>query len=171
MTETWPGGYTDPDEAGGLLERGPLGLRDVAALLVTGDGRYLMQLRDDFPHLRVPGHWALFGGRVEPGETPRQALVRELAEELEFTPARMAWFTETSFVLPQFGVGRTLKSFFEVPISAAQVDGLRQHEGAGRGLFTLPALLAEDKVVPWDLYGVLLHARRAQVFVWPTAEP
>src|SRR5262245_60295753 len=58
----------------------------VAALLVLPDGRYVMQLRDLKPHIFYPGHWGLFGGAVDEGEDERQALSRELAEELGFRP-------------------------------------------------------------------------------------
>jgi 8-oxo-dGTP pyrophosphatase MutT (NUDIX family) len=53
----------------------------VLAVLLA-NGRYVMQLRDDRPGISDPGVWALFGGRIEPGETPRAALVREIQEEL-----------------------------------------------------------------------------------------
>ena len=53
----------------------------VAALLVLDDGRYVMQLRDAIPRIFYPGHWGCFGGAVEAGEEPEQALRRELAEE------------------------------------------------------------------------------------------
>ena len=52
----------------------------VAAALVDGTGRVLMQQRPaDRAH---GGLWEYPGGKVEPGEGPVQALVRELAEEL-----------------------------------------------------------------------------------------
>jgi len=66
-------------------------LISVTALLVDADGRFLLQLRDDRPDIVNPGLWGSFGGRVEPHETPQvetpdEALVRELREELAWTP-------------------------------------------------------------------------------------
>ncbi len=50
-----------------------------AAALIDGDGRVLVQRRRDGVHA---GLWEFPGGKLEPGETPAAALVRELAEEL-----------------------------------------------------------------------------------------
>ena len=37
-----------------------------------------------------PGHWGLVGGTLEPGETPREGLLREIEEELQHTrPVRL----------------------------------------------------------------------------------
>lgn len=52
----------------------------VAAALVDGDGRVLVQQRP--PGTSMAGLWEFPGGKVEPGETPEAALVRELHEEL-----------------------------------------------------------------------------------------
>jgi len=52
----------------------------VAAALIDAEGRVLVQQRA--PHRSMPGLWEFPGGKIEPEETPEQALVRELAEEL-----------------------------------------------------------------------------------------
>jgi 8-oxo-dGTP diphosphatase len=52
----------------------------VAAAVIVEDGRVLVSQRKRGQHLE--GAWELPGGKVEPGEDPRDALVRELAEEL-----------------------------------------------------------------------------------------
>ena len=52
----------------------------VAAALVDRDGRLLVQQRPE--GLSMAGLWEFPGGKLEPGETPEQALIRELAEEL-----------------------------------------------------------------------------------------
>jgi len=46
-------------------------------------GRVLVYRRDNTPTLPFPDHLDLLGGHLEPGETPEQTVVREMAEELE----------------------------------------------------------------------------------------
>lgn len=51
-----------------------------ACALVDGDGRILLAQRPEGKTLA--GLWEFPGGKVEPGETPEETLVRELQEEL-----------------------------------------------------------------------------------------
>ncbi len=64
----------------------------VAIAILYQDGKFLCQLRDDIPHIRYPGCWALFGGHLEPGETAEAALLRELSEEIAWVPANVSFF-------------------------------------------------------------------------------
>jgi 8-oxo-dGTP diphosphatase len=52
----------------------------VAVALIDGEGRVLVQQRP--PGKSMAGLWEFPGGKVESGERPEQALVRELSEEL-----------------------------------------------------------------------------------------
>jgi 8-oxo-dGTP diphosphatase len=55
-------------------------LRTAAGLLVR-DGRVLLGFRAGWKPA-WPNHWDAIGGRLEPGETPEQALRREIREEV-----------------------------------------------------------------------------------------
>jgi 8-oxo-dGTP diphosphatase len=57
-----------------------------AAVIERPDGSFLLGQRA--PDTFYPGYWEFPGGKVEPGETPHDALVRELQEELGITVLR-----------------------------------------------------------------------------------
>jgi 8-oxo-dGTP diphosphatase len=59
-------------------------MKVIAAIILENDkGEFLLYLRDNKPDIPFPDHWDLIGGHVEEGETPEEALVREVKEELD----------------------------------------------------------------------------------------
>lgn len=56
--------------------------KDVALIFFFKDDKILIQDRRDISKLGE--EWGFFGGRIEAGETPEQAVVRETREELSY---------------------------------------------------------------------------------------
>ena len=52
----------------------------------------LMQLRDPIEGIAYPGHWGLFGGHLEAGESPEEGLRRELQEEIGYDAPNVTYF-------------------------------------------------------------------------------
>jgi len=73
-----------------------------AVVLVDADGRVLLAQRPEGK--AMAGLWEFPGGKVDPGETPEAALIRELAEELGIDVAAscLAPFTFASHAYPDF---------------------------------------------------------------------
>ena len=59
-------------------------MKEIAAIILENDkGELFLALRDNKPGIPFPNHWDLIGGHIEKGETPEEALVREVKEELD----------------------------------------------------------------------------------------
>jgi 8-oxo-dGTP diphosphatase len=73
-----------------------------AVALIDADGRVLLAERPPGKHLA--GLWEFPGGKVQPGETPEAALIRELAEEIgvDVEASCLAPFTFASYGYPGF---------------------------------------------------------------------
>jgi 8-oxo-dGTP diphosphatase len=68
-------------------------MKEIAmVLLFDRFNRLLIYLRDNKPEIPFPNHWDFFGGHIEEGETPEEALVRELKEELGVDLAHWNFF-------------------------------------------------------------------------------
>ena len=74
----------------------------VAVALIDADGRILVAQRPEGKSLA--GLWEFPGGKIEPGEAPEVALVRELQEELgiDTSVACLAPLTFASHAYPDF---------------------------------------------------------------------
>ena len=79
---------------------------DVVAALVVEDGKFMICQR---PAYKARGLlWEFVGGKVEPGETRAEALVRECREELDVAVAPGPIYMEVDHVYPDITIHLTL---------------------------------------------------------------
>ncbi len=108
-------------------------MSEVAIAMIECDGRWLLQLRDDIEGILYPGQWALFGGHLDPGETPEVALRRELEEEINWAGSDLApWF--------ELRDEQRIRHFFRGPL-AVPFGSLTLLEGQDMVLAELDELL------------------------------
>ncbi len=108
--------------------------RQVAHAFIYQQSRLLLQLRDNRPDISYPNYWGLFGGSLDAGETPIQAIARELTEELSWTP------TQIKYLLTWDEPDQLLTTYlFATPLTVA-TDQLILTEGQAFGLFAFEEL-------------------------------
>lgn len=135
----------------------------MAALIVLDDETYLLQQRDDIPAIWYPGHWGCFGGAVEPGEAPLDALHRELYEELELPPGEAEYFMRLDFDLGALGAGRRYRLYYVVRLGRAERARLVLHEGQDVRAFPGEVVCRDLRVAPYDAFALFLHHARHRV--------
>ena len=80
-----------------------VGVVDVYVVHQTAESRRVLVLRRAAQGTRCPLAWETVHGRIEPGERPEQAAVREVAEETGLTIQRLYNVTTQAFYLHGMG--------------------------------------------------------------------
>lgn len=101
----------------------------VAIALIYQKGRFLMQLRDNIPTILYPGIWGLFGGHLEPGESPEDAVTREIQEEINY-------LVEQPKLFGRYSDNKIVRHVFHFPL-LVEMEALKLGEGWDFGLLTL----------------------------------
>ena len=97
---------------------------EVVAAILEREGRILICQRT--AQQSHPLKWEFPGGKIEPGESPAQALARELEEELGITAARSEEITRYEFTYP--GKNPTLLIFLRVTHYEGEPQNLIFHD-------------------------------------------
>ncbi len=112
---------------------------EVVVVLPYTDNKLLLQLRDIKEGIAFPGHWGFFGGSIDKGETPEDASVRELFEEIGYKPGVM--YKLGFDTIPDLGNLRT--HAFCCPLTIP-VEEIKLTEGLDVGLFSLEEIITKE---------------------------
>lgn len=107
---------------------------EVAIAILVQDGCCLMQLRDDIPTIIYPGHWAFFGGHLEPGESADDGVRRELIEEIGYAAPSLTLFDRRT-------TGHVTRNIYSGPLTVS-MEALILTEGMDKKLCTRDEILA-----------------------------
>ena len=142
----------------------PLAVGDaVAAIIQIEDGRYLMQHRDAVPEIWYADYWGCFGGAVQDGEDPLEALRRELYEELEHDFREATYFTSFDFDLAGLRMGRYYRVYYVVPMTLEELGRVVLHEGKDAQAFMGDTVLNKLRVTPYDSFAMFLYHERKRL--------
>ena len=90
------------------MEEKESGYIRVVAAIIKRDDKYLITRRGPSTHME--GFWEFPGGKIEPGETAEESLMREIKEELDITIRVSEFFMENNHHYPSKKI--TLIAFF-----------------------------------------------------------
>ncbi|MBT4483754.1 MAG: NUDIX domain-containing protein [Candidatus Latescibacteria bacterium] len=122
----------------------------VSIILINRKGEVLLQLRDDIPKIRYPAYWALFGGSIDCGETPYEAIKREIKEEINYELINFGLFREF--------IQNNKREFAFVGILDAEINDLTLNEGQDMRFFK-PSQISSCKIRPDDRKTLKLYFR------------
>ena len=115
----------------------------VACAVLDADGRVLMAQRPEGS--AHAGLWEFPGGKIEAGETPEQAICRELYEELRIEPCEhcLQPFSFISYAYPDFHLLMPL-------YISRQWDGIARPQDGQQIKWVMPADIRKLDLVPAD---------------------
>src|SRR3989338_6706477 len=102
-------------------------------------------------------HWGYFGGGIEAGESPEQALVREVEEELGYKLEDFEYFGRLKNTLPD---GYTIDRYVFTSPLGKKTESFALKEGRGMKLFSLDEaekliMIPGDELIIAKLKGFL----------------
>ncbi|NDB85208.1 MAG: NUDIX domain-containing protein [Alphaproteobacteria bacterium] len=136
----------------------------VAAIIFLEDGRYLLQLRDSKKGIFFPSHWGLFGGGIDAGEEPVDAIQREIREELGIEVRDFTVNSRFDFDLSPMGLGCFHRIFFTLKLPVSATEQLNLGEGEALKFFDKKEILSNSIIItPYDSFALWIHLNRSRL--------
>ena len=141
----------------------------VGAIIYDSEGKLLLQKRDLKQSIYFPGLWGVFGGVCDENESPSDAIIREIFEELRVSIAPPKLFTYVEINSLDMGSELRKRHFYEIYFSEEMKRDIALQEGADFAFFNPSQLPAVTKIVPFDLGAVTLfvHSRLSRRQITP----
>ena len=127
-------------ELQGWTEQTEMPLLVTAAVVFDGEKVLLTRRPDDKRH---PGFWEFPGGKIDPGESPEQALCREMLEELD-VEVRVSSIYEVVFYRYEWGPVLILAYQCELLTDTLRDLGVAEHR------WVLPREMVNFNILPAD---------------------
>lgn len=119
-----------------------------------GDVRVFLSRRSKDATM-FPDAYSFFGGGINEGETPEEAMLREIKEELGHTP-------ENHVYLGMFCANWGLRHVFLSEEQREVVDALQVQEGQGGRWFAVSEVLQEGSITHHDKAVIFTFSKVAQ---------
>jgi 8-oxo-dGTP diphosphatase len=115
------------------------------SVIVFHDNKGNILIQDRHKHSKYGEKYGFFGGGIEKGETPKQAIIREIREELNYPLKDLKFFKKYHKELKEFNKSANLYVFL------ASLPGINEvNAKEGKTFFTNMLKFKELQTMPWD---------------------
>ncbi len=108
---------------------------DGVVAIILRNNEALLQ-KKDMGYSWFPGKWCLFGGGLEKEEDPESSLIRELSEEISYSPKEINFYKEFQYKDKAMNKIREGKQIVYFCNFDSEISQLKINEGCGFAFFT-----------------------------------